>query len=229
VTETKPTDRERVLTNIAAHLASALYSLQLNPAVRAVMDRPGSYHDVRTEGCAFSLPPLTKGDLVLCLTSSGIKQNPFLVSYVEEVGLPHDPRGLVLRAIGTEQTCNYSNESFVKITGIPDKFLWEGEKQSFVTKLHKALRKCNSYANCDSYGHRYRTVKFPEDGIAEVIIGECFGGLARPSKPYTIRIPYTKRTTIKFICQQLTEQGYGSRKFELEEVKEPELSGIYEG
>jgi hypothetical protein len=206
------TDRERILTNIAALLAEEVCRLQRIPAVREQLANPRCLGHIRVED-PYERPAFKKGDLVLCQTSTGLQQNPFLVSFVEADGNKNDPRGLVLRAIGTNQLCDYSNENFCKITGIQGRFLFEGAQREFSVKLHKALRKIGSY------NHRFREVSFPEDWVAEVRIGEPFGGLNKPTKDYLIRIPFTKRMAIKAIVAQLVEQGYGTREFELIEAE----------
>ena len=205
-------DRERILVNIAALLAEEVCRLQRMPEVQARLSSPHEHIHVRVVDGSFPRPAYKKGDLVLCQTSTGLQQNPFLVSFVEEVGCPNDPCGLLLRAIGTAATSNYGNESFGIITGIPEKFLWEGEKQGFVTKLMKALRKF------PMGHHRCRGTTFPADGVAKVTIGEVFGGLARPTKPYVMTIKFDKRTTIKAIVAQMTEMGLTTREFEPKET-----------
>lgn len=209
MTQDNMTDRERILMNIAAMLAQELCSLQRLPSVREYMNNPHTLSHIRMEeGSFFDRKPYQKGDLVLCQTSVGRQQNPWLISFVEANGCKNDPRGLLLRAIGEAKVCDYGNESFVKITGIPERLLWEGRKQRFAEKLHKALK------TLDTYIHRYRGLSFPEEGQADVTFGEMFGGLSKPSKPYTLRVAYTPKTTIKSIVQQLESQGFGTRAFE---------------
>ena len=203
------TDRERILMNIASWLACELDNLQILPAVRQYMNDPHSLSHLvmESEPIFDGKKPFRKGELVMCRTSARIQQNPFIISVVEEDGL-NTGRGLLLRALGTSDTSYYGNESFVRIKGIPERFLWEGDKQRFNEKLMKALRKL------DTYIHRFRGLKFPEDGVAEVWFGEMFGGLGKKTKPYSIRIAYNKKTTIKAIIAELKAQGFGTREFE---------------
>lgn len=203
-------DRERILMNIASMLAQELCSLQLLPSVREYMNNPNSMSYIRVESGYATKPKYEKGDLVLCQTSVGRNQNPWLISFVEGPSTT-DSSGLLLRSIGGSGTCNYGNESFARIVGIPERLLWEGDKQRFAEKLAKALRKL------DTYIHRYRGLSFAEDGQADVTFGEIWGGLSKKSKPYTLRVVYTRKTTIKSIIAQLEEQGFGTRKFELED------------
>jgi hypothetical protein len=206
-------DRERILMNIAATLACELSTLQRLPAVQEYLSSPYSLSSVRAEENLFERP-YVKGDLVVCATSARRRQNPWIISFVEEVGIPNDPRGLCLRAIGRGELCNYGNESFIKITGIPERLMYEGAQQRFVEKLGRALQ-CNP----DSYSHRYQGVKFTDDYTAVVSIGEVFGGIdpAHRSKPYLITIPFTARTSIKMITAALLAGGLGTRKFEPED------------
>ena len=206
------TDRERILVNIAATLACELSTLQRLPAVREYLSSPHCLSFVRAEENLFERPYST-GDLVVCASSARRKQNPWIVSFVEEVGIPNDPRGLCLRAIGRDELCNYGNESFIKITGIPERLMYEGPQQRFVEKLSKAL-----VCNPDSYGHRYRGVKFTDVRTAVVSIGQVFGGFGSDrTKPYTITIPFTAKTSIKAISALLLQGGLGTRKFEPED------------
>jgi len=206
-------DRERILVNICAALAHELSNLQSLPEVQRYMANPHSLSRVRCDWSSFNRKPFEKGDLVACFTSYGMQQNPHLVSFVEGPH-PNDSSGLALRAIGTNDICNYGNESFIRISGIPERLLWEGSKHEFAQKLSKAFR------NLDDYGHRFRGLEFREDGIASVFVGEVFGGSLSKTgqtKPYEIKIKFTKRTTIKNIISQMKEQGFGTRKFELDD------------
>lgn len=187
-----------------AHEVSHLQSL---PQVQQYMNNPHSLSRIRCNWTAFNDKPFNKGELVSCFTSSGRQQNEWLVSFVEGPH-PNDASGLCLRAIGTDQTCNYGNESFIRITGIPERLLWEGDKHQFALKLNKAINEIGSY------GHRFRGLEFGKDGEATVFIGECFGGLSKKTKPYPIHIKFTKKTSIKNIASQMKAQGFGTREFE---------------
>lgn len=206
------TDRERILMNIAAQLAAEVSYLQSLPGVRERLDNPHSLSRVRVSERWLEKTEYQKGELVGCSTSIGRQQNKWLISFVEGKH-KNDPSGLLLRAVGTDDTCDYGNESFMRITGIPERFLWEGDKHQFSLKLQKALR------NFDSYGHRFRGLEFPESGIAHVFIGEVFGGIGRDTKPYRIDIKFDKKTTIKSVMKQMETQGFGTREFELNDGK----------
>lgn len=211
------TDRERILVNIAAELAHEVEYYQRLPVVQAHERQwPNSARSIRTEWGLTGRPKYEKGDLVVCFTSTGRQQNPWLISFVEADGCKDDPRGLLLRAIGTNSLCDYSNESFIRITGIPARLLWEGDQYQFSIKLHKALRKL------DNYTHVFRGLEFPGPNKAIVYIGERWGGLGRPTKPYTVEIPFSKRTGIKQIISTLEDGGFGTREFEADD-------GSYQG
>lgn len=207
-------DRERILCNIAAMLAHELSMLQNLPAVQQYMQNKHSSAEILCSHDFFHKQPHKKGELVVCWTSTGRQQNPFLISLVEEQGIANDPNGLLLRAIGTDQLSSYGNESFIRIVGIPERLLWEGIKREFSVKLSKALSKL------DTYIHRFRGLEFASDDTATVWFGEIWGGLSKKTKPYSITVKFTKKTTIKAIIQQLEEQGFGKREFEAEDGKD---------
>jgi hypothetical protein len=213
------TDRERILVNIAAHLAEELYSLRLFvPEVDRYYTSGRAMSPIVVTGGFGREPsrkPFKKGALVLCNTACRMHTNdPFLVSFVESNGIKHDANGLVLRAIGTSNLCNYGNENFLEIVGIPEKFLWEGPRWKFATKLYSALRKL------DTYIHRYRGLEFIDDVSAKVWFGEMFGGLGKRTKPYSITVKFNAKSTIKEIIQQLQDGGFGKREFEPEDGKD---------
>lgn len=201
------TDRERILINIASALAHEVSHLQSLPEVRRYLDNQHSLSRVRCDWSAFNDREFKKGDLVACFTSHPRQQNPWLIAFVEDKH-PTDASGLVLRAIGSQDTCNYGNESFIRISGIAERLLWEGGKHAFSRKLNKAI------AILDSYVHRFRGLEFREEGIASVFIGQVWGGLDKKTKPYELRIKFSKRTSVKNIIAQMQEQGFGTREFE---------------
>jgi hypothetical protein len=213
-------DRERILCNIAAQLAYELSKLQSLPVVQEYMRNRHSPVTILCDHEFWNKKPFVKGELVVASGSCLFQQNPFLVGFVEEQGIPDDPNGLLLRAIGTTEMCNYGNESFIRIVGIQEKFLWEGEKRKFSLKVHKAM------AKMDCFIHRFRGLTFPSDGMADVYIGEYHGGILRTkngSKPYVIHLKYDKKTTLKSIREQMEEQRFGKREFEEVDGKEEDM------
>lgn len=209
-------DRERILVNIAALLASELASLQALPILQ---DYLKSQHCSRVRAQWFCRE-LRRGDLVVCGTSAALQQNPWIISFVEENGIEGDPGGALLRAIGTDALCNYGNESFTKITGIPERLLWSGEQHKLAVKVSKAFKQLGNYT------HRFRGLQFDQNDehTAYVFVGECFGGLLgdKKTKPYRITIKFGRKTTIKSIISQMEDQGFGKRDFEPDD-------GSYEG
>lgn len=196
------TDRERILMNVAALLAHELYMLQLLPAVKDYIADPHGGSRIRIEGGDAN--DMAKGDMVVCATSAGRQENPWIVSYVEQAR----ENGCLLRSIGTDALINYGNESFLRIKGIPERLLHEGGRRILQEKVHKALRKL------DTYIHRFRGIEFISDTEANVWFGECFGGLKGPTKPYAIKVAFDKKTSIKNIIEQLKSGGFGTREFE---------------
>lgn len=210
-------DRERILCNIAAQLAYELSKLQSLPAVQQYMSNRHSMVGILCHHEFWNETPFKKGELAVASGSSLYQQNPFLIGFVEEQGIPNDPHGLLIRAIGTNDLCTYGNESFIRIIGINEKFLWEGPKRAFAVKLTKAMKKM------DCFLHRFRGLKFASDTVADVYIGEYHGGILRSkngSKPYVLHITFDKKTTLKSITAQMEEQGFGKRKFEEEDGKD---------
>jgi hypothetical protein len=155
---------------------------------------------------------LRKGDLVVCQTSIIAQQHPWLIAIVEEVGIPNDPRGAVLRAIGTNALCNYGNESFTKVTGVPEKLLWDGPRRKVYLKIHKALREFATHK------HRFRGLQFDDqqDEVAYVFVGPhiFYQDAGNPVKPYKITIRFNAKTSVADIVGQMQEQGFGTRDFE---------------
>ncbi len=218
--ERSDSDRERILVNIASLLAHELAHLQGLPEVQRYMANPHSLSLILCESGFVRRPQFKKGDLAVCQTSLIRQQNPYLVSFVEETTSKNDASGMVLRAIGTDQLCDYGNEAFIKISGIPERLLWEGEKHEFAAKLSKAFRKL------DDYTHRFRGLEFDatDDHLANVFVGDVFGGSLgdKKSRPYKMTLRFNKRTSVAAIIREMKAQGYGTRKFELDD-------GSYEG
>lgn len=197
------TDRERVLQNIAAMLASELARLswQLKDQDRNLVVTAGWSDEKIYEA----------GELVVGQTSVGLQENPWIVAEVVQRGSMYDDKGILLRALGTDKTCWYGNESFIRIKGMPEYLMWEGIQKKLESKVKKAFRKL------DEHWHCYRGMWFDKTtpNVAYIVVGERYGGLSNPTKPYELKIKYNGRTTIKSIMEQMIEQGYGTRKFEL--------------
>lgn len=213
----KDNDRERILCNLVSQLVCELSRLQSLPMVQDHFKRFPDYPNILCGHDFFHEKLFKKGELVVASSSSRMQQHPFLVGFVEEQGIPNDPNGLLLRGIGTNELCKYGNESFIRVIGIDEKFLWEGPKRAFAVKLTKAMKKM------DCFLHRFRGLKFASDTVADVYIGEYHGGILRTkngSKPYVLHITFDKKTTLKSITAQMEEQGFGKREFEDEDGKD---------
>lgn len=113
----------------------------------------------------------------------------------------------LIREIGSNRTCDYSNERFIPIRGLSKIDLLEGDKYQFYLKVLKA------FARGDDLWHRYGGVEI-EDGKAVIWVRERYGGLKTPTKPYPVTMTWTPKTSIKAILDALRDGGYGTRKFE---------------
>jgi len=80
------TDRERILLNIASMLAQEVATLQRLPAVQQYMASQYSLSHIAIEEPGFERPKYNKGDLVLCQSSVGRNENPFVLAFVEANG-----------------------------------------------------------------------------------------------------------------------------------------------
>ena len=189
------TDKERILMTILKRLCSTQKLCCRPNGEEKFRDGDseyvhfGEYDDRRVK----------KGDLVLGQTG-GVSD--FTVGFVEEV---YSDSHMLIREIGTDRTCNYSNEMFVRIH-IENEYIREKDEYQFYLKVLKAFRRG------DKYRYRYGGINFLEDGMVEVWIREAFGGL-RDSFPFSMKMKWDKRTTIKEILQNMIDVGYGVRDF----------------
>lgn len=91
------TDKERILSTIISYvIPKLLYDL-------------GDNKDDYIESCMLQPSKLNRGDLVFAATS--IHPNDYSVGFVHEV----KEKCVVIRKIGSEKLCNYTNEGFYKI------------------------------------------------------------------------------------------------------------------
>lgn len=202
------TDRERILMTVVAQLCSTMV---LAPGCKAFA--PGAFKDAN--GYDYVHFGLTSGerepkagDLVLAKTGP---VSPWKVAwYVEPLPGPYG--GAVVREIGTGRLCNYGNEEFTPIIGMPPLELLEGEQRVFLSKVRKAFRRG------DEYLYRFGGVDF--DGDEAVIwVREAFGGLGatgdnEESVPFEVRMKWSRKTTIKAILEAMRAAGYGTREFD---------------
>ena len=150
--------------------------------------------------------PIKKGDLVIADTS---RISDWTIGWVEDV---YSDSHMLIREIGTNRLCNYSNEGFHRIV-IDHSLIREGEKYKFQCKVLKAFKRGSAYK------YRYGGIEFLDDNTVRVFIREAFGGITYKSIPFSFDMQWSKRTTIKEILEEMIENGYGNREFERTEVK----------
>jgi len=145
------------------------------------------------------------GDLVMCET---MHTSDYSIGFVHTILTSSN---MVIREIGTNRLCNVSNEMFVPLRDIHESILLDGDRRAFRNKVQKVIRKA------DHTWHLYGGIKFLEDNIAEVTIRTRYGGLDC-EVPYKVKINWNKRTSQKFILEELNKAGFGTREFD----KDPE-------
>lgn len=191
-------DKERILMEIIRQLD---FTTTLDPSNRpwgSEAYRDGSHY--RVHFAPWNEPQV--GDLVMCQTGP---INDFFIGFVHVVIA--DNRCLI-REIGSGRLCDVSNERFVPIVGMPSISLLEGDQREFYRKTLAAFERG------DEVWYRFNWLEF--DGPEAVIwVRERYGGaLKNGSKPFSVRMRWNKKTTIKAILQALRDGGYGSRQFE---------------
>jgi hypothetical protein len=206
--------------NITSQLASRLAYVENLFELRGIDIHKDGLHWPRAQYTNFSKTKILEvGDLVVCRTSVGWQTNPWIVSFIHEVGIPNDPYGMCLRAIGSNALCNYGNEDFIKLSGFSSRDLYEGEQWIFYRKVLKAVHKE------DNYNHIFAGLDFDASEPlhrAQLSIRERWGGLSKPSKPYIINLEFNKKTSVKQVLDDMKAQGFGTRDFELiKPAKEP--------
>lgn len=124
------------------------------------------------------------------------------------------PDGAVIREIGTDNLCDYTNEQFAVIDGLHKSHLLEGEQYKMSIKVQQAFSKG------DEYSYRYGGCDFDGDSV-KIWIREAFGGLSRQSIPFSVTMKYDRKTSVKKILSAMKTGGYSTRKFDPapEEVK----------
>ncbi len=196
------TDRERILTTIVSQLSSTQLLAKGNPShdPRAADFSSGS----QLVHFAYYRKP-EKGDLVIGKTG---RIDRWKIGYFEQGNIDGYGTSLI-REIGSGLLCNYGNEEFVPILGLRKSDLYEGDEYQFYVKVRRAFGKG------DEYMYRFGGVDFEGDN-AVIWIREAFGGLSlkNPSKPFSVRMQWNKRTSVKKILEIMRAGGYGTREFE---------------
>lgn len=190
-------DRERILITI-------IQNLYLNRDTPSDTWSSEPYRYKNGNGYRTHFAPWKKpepGDLVMAFT--GMVSRWKIGWYVKKMD---DDEGAVIREIGSQSLCNYSNEIFYPIRGLRTTELLEQDEYKFYIKVLKAFQ------FGDEYVYRFNDIKF-ESGIAIITIRERFGGVDGESVPFDIRIPWTKSMSINSILTTMEEQGYGYRSF----------------
>ena len=191
-------DKERILMTIIDRLYStqvlALNGIRESMFVDEIMG-----HDYVHFG-AYDDRKVKPGDLVLAQTG---RVDDFKIGWVEST-VTHDT--CIIREIGSDRLCRYSNESFIRIVGLHDELLLEGDQYQFKLKVLKAFSRGEH-----SYIYRYGGIEFPEPRKARFWIRCIFGGVPPGSKkPFPVEMKWNKRTTIKSILQNMIDAGYGT-------------------
>jgi len=216
MTKPKLTDRERILSHVIAGLASTSILAQRGDTFTEVSFNRGFDSDCYVHFVRYRKP--VKGDLVIGTTGFVRGVHEYSIGFYVE---PLDPSigGAVIREIGSQRLCNYSNEEFVPIVGLYREDLFEGHEYIMSRKVKAA------FAKGGDYWHRYSKVEFSEENKVRKVkiwVREVFGGMDRgkESQPYAIEMEWTPKTSIKAILAAMRAGGYGTRKFEYVDVVE---------
>jgi hypothetical protein len=201
--EGRLTDRERILMSVVQALS---LSQSLAPVSRTRWgDEAFTGHDGYVYAHFATWRKPQAGDLVLARTGSMSEWK--IAFYVEP--LPSQLGGAVVREIGTDRLCNYENEEFVPIVGLPPTELLDGDKRRLYDKVIAAFRRG------DEYMYLFGGIEFDRDDVV-VSVRERWGGLNGKSKPFPVRFTWDPRMSIKAILAALRAGGYGAREFERE-------------
>jgi hypothetical protein len=198
------TDRERILSAVVSELATTQLLCRGGYSEQDFKGRGLGDTDAPYVHFAYYREPVA-GDLVLAKTGHNSEWK--IGWYVRRLDAALG--GAVIREIGSERLCNYSNEGFVPIVGMYKSEILEGLQYKISRLVQMAFKKG------DEYSYRFAGVEFVEGNKAIIWVREVWGGLSKPSKPFSIELIYDKKTTIKKILEVLRAGGYGTRKFEL--------------
>jgi hypothetical protein len=193
------TDRERILLHVLQGLRfSAILCRHGDPFREETWrDRGDSSMYVHFAKYRKARP----GDLVMGDTG-GINEWK-LAFYVRNEGSGNH----VVRDLNTGRLCNYGNEEFTPIVGLAPSQLFCGEQRQFYEKVLRA------FAKGDEYMYPFGGLTFDAADEAVIWIREKWGGLGGTSVPFSCRIKFNKRTSVKAILAALRAAGYGWRPF----------------
>jgi len=200
------TDKERILIRIIEKLSSTQIMLYHNGySANAFEQKFSTWTDKYIHFAYYDKPK--PGDLVLAKTGGMSKYK--IGFYIKDI-----PDGGLIREIGTNNQCNYTNEQFIPIRNLDEIDTLEGDRYQFYIKVLKAFKKG------DLYIYRYGGIDFKDDNIATIYIREAFGGLSTEgSQPFSVKIKWDKKTTIKSILEIMRKGGYGTHKFKQNSVQ----------
>lgn len=141
------------------------------------------------------------GDLVMGQTSQVFD---FKVGFVHQI---YNQNHIVVREIGSNKTCDFSNERFLRIIGLSEIDTLEGDKYLFYLKVLKAFRKA------DEVMYLFNGIHFLDNNLVEISIRQRYGYIDG-SIPFSFVIKWNKRMSIKRIIEAMRENGYGTRLFD---------------
>lgn len=171
------TDKERILMMIITRIIPGLScGLRYND---------GEY----IKSCMFAKNKLQNGDLVFANTT--ISPNKYMVGFVHEV----KDDCVVIREIGTQNLCNYYNESFTKIN---KEKLGYNCLEGIQYKIYEKVLKAFEYT---SYCTRFKSISFDEN-MCIVQARRAFEN----DLYFEVSFPYNSKTTIKSIGKILEEK-----------------------
>lgn len=138
----------------------------------------------------FEKNELENGDLVFANTS--FQPNDFIVGFIDEIKSDYT----VIREIGSDRLCNYSNESFTRIN--KDKLGYEILEGIQYKTYQKVLKAFSKYTR---YGTRFKSISF-NDNVCTVQSRAMFSN----DVGFEVEFNYGSKTTIKQIGRLLEEE-----------------------
>lgn len=206
------TDKERILTNIIKRLHYTTTTGRRHGYARDQFVETGGsgQENLSVHFAAYEEP--RPGDLVLAATSRDAHE--WVIGfYVEK--LPGDYGGAVIREIGTDNLCNYSNERFYPLRGMAQELLFYGIKYKIHARLKYAFLMANRHVNHS--GCRTMQECVFEGNTVRIKVGDYYGNYGGPKKslPFTIQIQWEEKDTHSTLLRKMLREGMCSREFEL--------------
>lgn len=170
------TDKERILMMIITRIIPAL-------ACNFSLEKRNEY----IEFCMLDSSKLQAGDLVFAATT--FMPNDFMVGFIERI----EPDHFMIREIGSNRLCNYSNESFTKINKEKLGYeILEGIQYKTYIKVLKA------FSDYTDYSTRFKEISF-ENNTCHVKGRKMFEN----DTCLSVSFPFNSKTTIKEIGNKL--------------------------